>query len=161
MFRAGSVLCRMIALMAEPLWRLVAQCFDRSRARRHSRPKKGQCLQGQAGGGSQRPDIDPITLSIEAKLRRAGKGKRLVIEIGAETEVNAGLVGLIKEAFTVRNQFLSGSPDTSATERTSDFVNLGSNPGSSARGLERPAAVRAPHPGVLRLWLAPMRSPER
>jgi hypothetical protein len=33
----------------------------------------------EAGGGSQRPDIDPITLSIEAKLRRAGKGKCLVI----------------------------------------------------------------------------------
>ena len=32
----------------------------------------------EAGGGSQRPDIDPVTLSIEAKLRRAGKGKRLV-----------------------------------------------------------------------------------
>jgi site-specific DNA recombinase len=32
----------------------------------------------EAGGGNQRPDIDPITLSIEAKLRRAGKGKRLV-----------------------------------------------------------------------------------
>jgi hypothetical protein len=31
----------------------------------------------EAGGGSQRPDIDPITLSIEAKLRRAGKGNRL------------------------------------------------------------------------------------
>jgi hypothetical protein len=29
----------------------------------------------EAGRGSQRPDIDPITLSIEAKLRRAGKGK--------------------------------------------------------------------------------------
>jgi hypothetical protein len=27
----------------------------------------------EAGGGSQRPDIDSITLSIEAKLRRAGK----------------------------------------------------------------------------------------
>jgi hypothetical protein len=38
----------------------------------------------EAGGGSQRPDIDPITLSIEAKLRRAGKGKRLVIENGAD-----------------------------------------------------------------------------
>jgi site-specific DNA recombinase len=66
----------------------------------------------EAGGGSQRPDIDPITLSIEAKLRRAGKGKRLVIENGAETEVNAGLVELIKEAFAIRNQFLSGSHDS-------------------------------------------------
>ena len=44
----------------------------------------------EAGGGSQRPDIDPITLSIEAKLRRAGKGKRLVIANGAEAEGNAG-----------------------------------------------------------------------
>jgi hypothetical protein len=26
--------------------------------------------------------------------------------------------------------------------------------------LRDPAAVRAPHPGVLRLWLSPMRSPE-
>ncbi len=35
----------------------------------------------EAGGGSQRPDIDPITLSIEAKLRRAGKGKRLAANL--------------------------------------------------------------------------------
>ena len=57
-------------------------------------------------GESQRPDLDPVALSIEAKLRRAGKGKRLVIGNGAETEVNAGLVELIKEAFAIRNQFL-------------------------------------------------------
>ena len=66
----------------------------------------------EAGGGSQRPDIDPITLSIEAKLRRAGKGKRLVIANGAEAEVNAGLVELIKDAFTIRIQLLSGSDDS-------------------------------------------------
>jgi len=66
----------------------------------------------EAGGGSQRPDIDPITLSIETKLRRAGKGKRLVIVNGAEAEVNAGLVELIKEAFAIRSQFLSGSDDS-------------------------------------------------
>ena len=41
----------------------------------------------EAGEGSQRPDINPVTLSIEAKLRRAGKGKRLVIANGAGTEV--------------------------------------------------------------------------
>jgi hypothetical protein len=45
-------------------------------------------------------------------VRRAGKGKRLVIGNGAETEVNAGLVELIKEAFTIRNQFLSGPHDS-------------------------------------------------
>jgi site-specific DNA recombinase len=66
----------------------------------------------EAGEGSQRPDIDPITLSIEAKLRRVGKGKRLVIANGAEAEVNAGLVELIKDAFTIRIQLLSGSDDS-------------------------------------------------
>ena len=49
------------------------------------------------------------TRKIEAKVRRAGKGKRLVIGNDAETEVNAGLVELIKEAFAIRNQLLSGS----------------------------------------------------
>jgi site-specific DNA recombinase len=66
----------------------------------------------QVGERGQRPDLDPVVLSIEAKVRRAGKGKRLVIANGAETEVNAGLVELIKEAFTIRNQFLSGSHDS-------------------------------------------------
>ena len=64
------------------------------------------------GERSQRPDLDPVVLSIEAKVRRAGQGKRLVIGNGAETEVNAGLVELIKEAFRIRNQFLSGSHDS-------------------------------------------------
>jgi hypothetical protein len=57
-------------------------------------------------------------LSIEAKLRRAGKGKRFVIENGAETEVNEGLVELIKEAFAIRNQFLSGSDNSIEAMRT-------------------------------------------
>ena len=63
----------------------------------------------EAGGRSHRPDLDPVVLSIEAKLRRASKGKRLVIANGAEVEVNAGLVELIKDAFTIRIQLLSGS----------------------------------------------------
>jgi site-specific DNA recombinase len=66
----------------------------------------------KAGKASQRADIDPITLSIEAKLRRGGKGKCLVIANGAEAEVNAGLVELIKDAFTIRVQLLSGSDDS-------------------------------------------------
>jgi hypothetical protein len=45
----------------------------------------------QVGERGQRPDLDPVVLSIEAKVRRAGQGKRLVIGNGAETEVNAGL----------------------------------------------------------------------
>jgi site-specific DNA recombinase len=69
---------------------------------RLSRAKVAAAL--EAEGASQRPDIDPITLSIEAKLRRVGKGKRLVIANGAEAEVNAGFVELIKDAFTIRIQ---------------------------------------------------------
>ena len=66
----------------------------------------------QVGERGQRPDLDPVVLSIEAKVQRAGKGKRLVIENGAEAEVNAGLVEMIKEAFAIRNQLLSGSHDS-------------------------------------------------
>ncbi|MFZ0507021.1 MAG: recombinase family protein [Methylocella sp.] len=69
----------------------------------------------QAGGLRQQPDLDPVILSIEAKLRRAGEGKRLVIASGAEAEVNEGLVALIKEAFAIRNQLLSGSDDSIET----------------------------------------------
>ena len=53
------------------------------------------------------PDLDPVVISIEAKLRRAGKGKRLVIENGVEAEVN---VELIKEA--------SRSETSSSQDRT-------------------------------------------
>jgi site-specific DNA recombinase len=55
------------------------------------------------------PDLDPVVLSIEAKLRRGGKGKRLVIGNGAEAEADEVLVELITEAFAIRNQLLSGS----------------------------------------------------
>ncbi len=77
---------------------------------RLSRAKIAAAL--QVGERGQRPDLDPVVLSIEAKVRRAGKGKRLVIENGAEAEVNAGLVEMIKEAFAIRNQLLSGSHDS-------------------------------------------------
>ena len=66
----------------------------------------------QVGERGQPPDLDPVVLSIEAKARRAGKGKRLVIENGAEAEVSADLVEMIKEAFAIRNQLLSGSHDS-------------------------------------------------
>jgi hypothetical protein len=63
----------------------------------------------EVGRQSQRPDLDPVVVSIEAKLQRAGKGKRFVIENGATIEVNERLNELIKEAFATRNQLLSGS----------------------------------------------------
>jgi hypothetical protein len=86
----------------------------RRAARRDEKPRPGNCRAGnvaadrieirlrakvaaalEAEGASQRPDLDPVVVSIEAKLRRAGKGKRLVIENGAEAEVNAGLAARI------------------------------------------------------------------
>jgi site-specific DNA recombinase len=84
---------------------------------RLSRAKVAAAL--EAGGASHRPDLDPIVVSIEAKLRRTGKGKRLVIENGAEAEVNAGLAAMVGEAFAIRNQLLSGSDDSieAMTER--------------------------------------------
>jgi hypothetical protein len=75
-----------------------------------SRAKVAAALGAQALG--QRPGLALVALSIEAKLRRAGKGKRIVIENGAEAEVNTGLVALISEAFVIRNQLLSGPDDS-------------------------------------------------
>ena len=74
--------------------------------------RAGRLARTEAGGASQRPDLDPIVVSIEAKLRRAGKGKRLVIENGVEAEVNVGLAAMIGEAFAIGNQLLSGSDDS-------------------------------------------------
>ena len=180
----------------------------------------------QVGERGQRPDLDPVVLSIEAKLRRAGNGKRLVIENGTEAEVNESLVELIKGAFAIRNQLLSGSDDSieamsgrlgvskcrltslmrlsylapdivctllegrqpidltptrllrlskdlphdwseqrrfsASPSKTSIKTQVKrSTSDDSKTALRDPAAVRAPHPGVLRLWLSPMRSPER
>ena len=77
---------------------------------RISRAKVAAALKTEAA--NRRPDLDSIVLSIEAKLRRAGKGKRLVIENGAEAEVNAGLVAMIAEALAIRDQLLSGPDDS-------------------------------------------------
>jgi site-specific DNA recombinase len=48
-------------------------------------------------------------VAIEAKLRRTGREKRLVIGNGAGAEVNAGLAAMIAEAFALRNHLMSGS----------------------------------------------------
>jgi site-specific DNA recombinase len=73
----------------------------------------------EAEGTIERFDLDPVVVSIEAKLRHAGKGKHLVIENGAGAEVNAGLAAMITEAFAIQKQLLSGSDDSieAMTER--------------------------------------------
>jgi len=67
----------------------------------------------EAGG----QDLDSIVLSMRPSCGAPARGSVFVIENGAETEVNEGLVELIKEAFAIRNQFLSGS-DNGGDERT-------------------------------------------
>lgn len=57
-------------------------------------------------------DGDPVVLSVTASLRRAGKGKRLVVESGDRSEVHAGLVDLLREAFSMRTALLAGSDDS-------------------------------------------------
>ena len=77
---------------------------------RLSREKVAAVL--KAGETRQILDLDPVVLSVEATLRRAGKGRRLVIHNPGIPDVNAGLVDLVGEAFAFRNQLLSG-PDNS------------------------------------------------
>lgn len=57
-------------------------------------------------------DSDAVVLSFTASLRRAGKVKRLVIESSARSEVHAGLVDLLREAFSMRTVLLGGSDDS-------------------------------------------------
>ena len=69
----------------------------------------GKDRRGAAGGG--KGPTAPISIPLSCRSKRRC-GKRLVIEIGAEAEVNAGLVEMIKEAFAIRNQLPSGSDDS-------------------------------------------------
>ena len=57
-------------------------------------------------------EAEPIVLSIDATLRRAGKGVRLVIGDGTANTVEAGLVKMINEAFAIRRKLLSGIDET-------------------------------------------------
>ncbi len=57
------------------------------------------------------PDGEPLTLTINAKLRRAGKGVRLVIGAGSAHRPDDGLVSLVGRAIATRNKFLSGPDD--------------------------------------------------
>ena len=61
---------------------------------------------GQATNGG---NIASVVLSIAANLRRAGKGKRLVIEGNEHREIDTNLIALLKRTFTTRAAFLSGT----------------------------------------------------
>ena len=55
----------------------------------------------------EQPIVKPITLTVEAMLRRTGKGKRLIITNAPPAEINDDLIELIKEAIAVRQKLLS------------------------------------------------------
>ncbi len=55
----------------------------------------------------EQPIVKPITFTIEVMLRRAGKGKRLIITNAPPAEINDHLIELIKEAISVRQKLLS------------------------------------------------------
>jgi site-specific DNA recombinase len=54
----------------------------------------------------------PLTLTISAKLRRAGKGVRLVIGGSSADRIDHGLVSLLARAMATRGKFLSGQEDS-------------------------------------------------
>src|ERR1700730_1936848 len=84
--------------------------------------------------------LHPVVLSIEAKLRRTGKGKRLLIENGSKAEFNADLAAMITETFAILNQLLSGS-DTSIEAMTDPPPWVSSRP-NDASAPDCPADMR-------------------
>jgi hypothetical protein len=57
-------------------------------------------------------EVEPVILSIEASLRRAGKGTRLVIGDGAANAIDQGLASLIGQAVATRTMLLAGRDDS-------------------------------------------------
>ncbi len=58
------------------------------------------------------PTVQPLTLSITASLRRAGKGVRLVIGDGAANAVDGGLAALLAKAIATQKMLFSGHDDS-------------------------------------------------
>ena len=81
------------------------------RLSRHEIPKSVM-TDVPAAPSEGKSDIEPVVLTIEASLRRAGKGTRLVIGHGAANAIDEGLVTLIRQAVTTRAMFLSGRDDS-------------------------------------------------
>jgi len=58
-------------------------------------------------------DADPTySMTVKARLRRAGKGKRLVVGGTVAGKPNAPLISLIARALVIKEQLLSGSDDS-------------------------------------------------
>ena len=53
-----------------------------------------------------------LTLRIEAQLKRAGKGVRLIVGAGAPAKPDEGMIRLLAQAFDARDQLFSGQHDS-------------------------------------------------
>ena len=56
--------------------------------------------------------FEAIDLAIEAKLRRAGKGIRLVVGGGMAEKSNGQMAALLRDAHATRNSLMSGRDET-------------------------------------------------
>ena len=81
---------------------------------RLDRHKILSCLTVDAPPGQQRTEtpVEPVVLTIEARLRRAGKGTRLVIGDGTAFAIDAGLSRLIGQAIATRQDLLTNGDDS-------------------------------------------------
>ena len=94
--RASELSRRWLAMPPIEIATLVRQIVERTRVNADGitlHLNRGNLAVALIGdGGSARADADPILLLIEARLKRAGKGKRLIIEGGDGAEINPDLV---------------------------------------------------------------------
>ena len=90
-----------------------------------SRTAIQKAVLGEGRAKAALAERDRLTLAIEAELKRAGRGVRLVVGDGAADKPDAGLVSLIAKAFEVSAQLFSGEyasvedlADRTGTSRT-------------------------------------------
>ena len=89
---------------------VVAQVNDNGIALQLNRGELASALIGDDKAPCKR--ADPMLLTIDAKLKRAGKGKRLVIDNETTPAIDQELVAMIVEAFSIRTQLFSGADDS-------------------------------------------------
>lgn len=79
-----------------------------------NRAKIAKChaIEQETEASAREQNLTPFVLTIEARLKRAGKGTRLVIGNSNGAAKDTRLVQLMKEAFTTRQNLMSGSDDS-------------------------------------------------
>ena len=68
--------------------------------------------ESSAGHVANNTGLEPIEMSIEAKLRRAGKGIRLVVGGGIAERPDGKMVTMLRDAHATRDALMSGRDET-------------------------------------------------